>query len=353
MTSTTVPAVRLKGLIRPVRLRSAVRLERPISWLELFFDLIFVAAVSQLAAPLAEDYSFNGLLRFAFFFTLVWLSWFDHNLFSSRFHVDDGLQRALTIAQIFVVAVMAANAKGGLTSREAAGFCAAFGVMRMILLFQYLRARSETSQQRAFDGQLIALGMSGTFWLVAAVLPWELRVVIGCITLILDTLGPWCRREHLRHVPPDPNHLPERYGLFTIILLGEFVASVMRGMEAQEAWPAFAFIVAVGGFCVAFICWWLYFEHSKLAESSFSLRMVRDPAKLLCRLYLHLPLYLSLTVAGVGFEHIIAGRHFGIEEAVLMSTACASIGFLLALVSRMFPALSLTEVEDDSRCGKT
>ena len=106
------------------------------------------------------------------------------------------------------------------------------------------------------------------------------------------------------------------------------VASVMRGMEAQEAWPAFAFIAAVGGFCVTFLCWRLYFEHSKLADSSLSLQEVRSPARLQCWFYLHLPLYLSLTVAGVGFEHIIEGRHFGIHEAILMSAACASVGCL-------------------------
>jgi low temperature requirement protein LtrA len=326
-------------------------LERPASWLELFFDLIFVAAVSQLAAPLAEDYSFFGLLRFAFFFTLVWWAWFDHTLFCSRFHVSDGLQHAMTIAQIFVVAVMAANAKGGLTSREAAGFGAAFGVMRIILLFQYLRARKETDENRVLNGQLIALGVSGTFWLVAAVLPLKLRIVLGGIALTLDTVGSWWRREHLRRVPPDPVHLPERYGLFTIILLGEFVAAVMRGMEAQDAWPPLAFVAAIGGFCVAFICWWVYFEHSKLAEPSFSLQVLRDPAKLQRWLYLHLPLYLSLTVAGVGFEHIIAGRHFGIAEAVLMFTACASVGFLLTFFSRMFPASGLTQVEENRSCA--
>ncbi len=163
------------------------------------------------------------------------------------------------------------------------------------------------------------------------------------------------RRKRIERTrTPDPTHLPERYGLFTIILLGEFVASVMRGMEAQETWPAFAFIAAIGGFCVAFICWWVYFEHSKLAESSFSQQIVGNPAKLQRWLYLHLPLYLSLTVAGVGFEHIIAGRHFGIEEAVLMSTACASIGFLLAFFSRMLPAPSLSEAEGEgnNRCRR-
>lgn len=338
MVSTAAPAARLKGLIHPVRLRSAVRLERPTSWLELFFDLIFVAAVSQLAAPLAEDYSFTGLLRFAFFFSLVWWSWFDHTLFCSRFHVDDGLQRAMTIAQIFVVAVMAANAKGGIASREAAGFGAAFGVMRLILLFQYLRARRHVQDRRAIDGQLIGLAVSGTLWLIAAVLPFNLRVVHWAAALTLDTLGPWWRRDHTRRVPPDPIHLPERYGLFTIILLGEFVASVMRGMEAQERWPLVAFLAAVGGFCVAFACWWVYFEHAEISESSFSVHIVGNPAKLHWWLYLHLPLYLTLSVTGVGFEHIIKGRHFGMKEGYLMFTACVSLGILLASFSRMIPA---------------
>ena len=316
-----------------MRLRSAIQLERPASWLELFFDLIFVAAIAQIASPLAEDYSFAGLFRFAFLFTLVWWAWFDHTLFCSRFHVDDGWQRALTIAQIFVVAVMAANAKAGLNSRDAAGFGAAYGVMRLISMMQYLRVWATTGCRTTVLGHVTTLGISAILWILAALFPLPLRFALWAAGVLLDCAAPWLLRKTLATLPPDSAHLPERYGLFTIILLGEFVASVMRGMEAQEAWPLLAFSSAVGGFCIAFVCWWFYFEHCKAAEPG-AISTDRARGKLHAWLYLHLPMYLSLVVIGVGIEHNVEGHHFGLEEAGLMAGSAALLGLSFAALKR-------------------
>jgi low temperature requirement protein LtrA len=331
---TDLDKTRIVSAILPkVRLRSAIQLERPASWLELFFDLIFVAAIAQIASPLAEDYSLAGLFRFAFFFTLVWWAWFDHTLFCSRFHVDDGCQRALTIAQIFVVAVMAANAKAGLDSRDAAGFGAAYGVMRLISMVQYLRVRGSTGSRSAVLGHAAVLGISAMLWIFAALFPLPLRFALWAAGVLLDCAAPWLLRKQLRTLPPDSAHLPERYGLFTIILLGEFVASVMRGMEAQESWPPLAFVSAVGGFCVAFACWWFYFERCKAAEPG-AINADRSHGKLQVWLYIHLPMYLSLVVIGVGVEHNVGGHHFGLEEAGLMAGSALLLGFSFAALKR-------------------
>ena len=81
-------------------------------WTELFYDLVFAAAISQVSAPLDVDYSLYGVVRYAFLLALVFLAWLGFTNFSSRFAVDDVCQRALIVAQIFLVAVMAANATG-------------------------------------------------------------------------------------------------------------------------------------------------------------------------------------------------------------------------------------------------
>ncbi len=107
-------------------------IERKVSWLELFFDLVFAAAVSQVALPLRDDYSAAGLVRFAILFILIWWAWTGHAVFSTRFHTDDGVQRLLTLLQMFGVAVMAANARDALDSRSSAGFAAAYAALRLI-----------------------------------------------------------------------------------------------------------------------------------------------------------------------------------------------------------------------------
>ena len=100
---------------------------RRATWLELFFDLIFVAAVAQVGSPLHTSYSFVALARYAFLFFLIWWAWLGHTLYSTRFDTDDPVQRALTLVQMFTVAVMAANAGEALDSRSAAGFGAGAG----------------------------------------------------------------------------------------------------------------------------------------------------------------------------------------------------------------------------------
>lgn len=84
---------------------------RRVTWLELFFDLVFVAAVAEVGSPLSVDYSPAGLFRYAFLFVLIWWGWSGHTLYCTRFDHDDLANRLLVLAQCFIAAVMAANAK--------------------------------------------------------------------------------------------------------------------------------------------------------------------------------------------------------------------------------------------------
>ena len=131
----------LRRLIQPPRLRSEAGLEpgRRVTWMELFFDLIFVAAVAQVGTHLRDDYSPAGLLRFSLLFVMIWWTWLGHTNFSTRFDTDDLIQRTLTALQIFLVAVMAINATGSLDGRDSAGFVAAYAAMRLVLAPQYFQ----------------------------------------------------------------------------------------------------------------------------------------------------------------------------------------------------------------------
>jgi Bacterial low temperature requirement A protein (LtrA) len=113
----------------PLRLRSLAGGDagRKVTWLELFFDLIFVAAVSQVAEPLREQYSVVGLVRFTPLFVLIWWAWTGHTVFSTRFDTDDLIQLTLILLGETVVAVMQ-----GMESQEdwtpAAATCAFLGM---------------------------------------------------------------------------------------------------------------------------------------------------------------------------------------------------------------------------------
>src|SRR5690349_15517809 len=117
----------MHALIAPLRVRSTGEAGRKVTWLELFFDLIFVAAVAQVAEPLRDHYSVIGPVRFTPLFALIWWAWPGHAVFSTMFDTDGVIQRGLTLVQMFAVAAMAANGTDALDSRSFAGFAAAYG----------------------------------------------------------------------------------------------------------------------------------------------------------------------------------------------------------------------------------
>jgi low temperature requirement protein LtrA len=321
---------------KPVRLWSAEPgASRRVTWLELFFDVIFVAAVAQVAVALGEDYSLHGLLRFAFMFLLVWWAWLGHTMYNTRFDAEDVVQRLLTLVQIFAAAAMAANAKSSFDSRDSAGFGAAYAAMRFVLVVQYWRARRAPETRAFVLLHAAGFGTAAVLWAVAAVVPTPLRFWIWGAALLIDLATPWLALDHSHRFPPDAEHLPERFGLFTIILLGESVAAVMRGMESQEGWPVSAAIAAFLGMALAFGYWWWYFDAAQGAAERH-LRSAKDLMRFHLWSYVHFPLYLSIAVTGVGVEHVVslpAGAHLHREDAwilvgaaFILMTALTTIG---------------------------
>ncbi len=321
------------SLARPVRLRSAGGAEagRRVTWLELFFDLVFAAAVSQVAAPLTDDYSAAALGRFAFLFLLIWWAWLGHTMFSTRFDTDDAPQRALTLLQIFAVAVMAVNAKNPLGSRDAAGFAAAYAAMRVVLVVQYLRAREVGVSRRLTSRFAAGYGAAAGLWLASAFVEAPFRWVFWTLALVIDLGTAAVAERDSSSVPPDAAHLPERFGLFTIILLGESMFAVMQGMERQESWSLPAAAAALAGMAVAFFFWWWYFDGPG-ATGEHRLRARRHVWRFHVWAYAHFPLYLGIAVTGVGFEHVITAGgimlHHG--ELALLTGALAMTSAVLA-----------------------
>ena len=322
-------------LLRPIRLVSTeAGQSRRASWLELFFDLIFVAAVAQVSVPLSTDYTVHGLGRYALMFFLIWWAWLGHTMYSSRFDSDDILHRVLTFMQMFAAAAMAANAKAAFDSRDSAGFGAAYAVLRTVQSIQYLRARRLRETRRLTTLYAAGTGVAAVAWAVAATMPIPARFYVWTVALLVDLSTPWIAARYTHKFPPHPEHLPERFGLFTIILLGESVAAVMRGMESQETWPVSAAISAISGLGLAFGYWWWYFDGVKGAAER-RIQAGRGLKAFHVWTYIHFPLYLSIAVVGVGVEHVIslpAGSHLHREEFLILVLSGLLVTILLQIV---------------------
>ena len=325
----------MKRLNAPLRLRSlAGESSRKVTWLELFFDLVFVAAVAQVAAPLQADYSLSGLIRFTPLFALTWWAWTGHSVFSTRFDSDDVVQRSLTLVQMFAVAAMAANARDALDTRSSAGFAAAYSIVRFLLVAQYFRARSVPDAGPLTTRYLAGHGSAAVLWLGSALVPAPARFWIWALAFAIDLGTPWLAVAHSVKVPPDSAHLPERFGLFTLILLGESVVGVMRGMESQEDWPPSAAASAFLGMTIAFLTWWWYFDGA-LGASEQPVRSKREALRFHVWSYAHFPLYLGIVVTGAGVERIVtaASKHAltGVEAMILAGAVATMMGAMMTI----------------------
>lgn len=325
----------MKRLVSPLTLRSLARgeRERKVTWLELFFDLVFVAAVAQVAAPLRADYTLIGLIRFTPLFVLIWWAWTGHTVFSTRFDTDDAVQRLLTLGQMFAVAAMAANAKDALDSRSSAGFAAAYSAVRFVLVAQYFRARHVPEARPLTTTYLAGHGAAAVLWLLSAFVPAPGRYWLWALAFAIDLGTPWLAVRHSAAAPIDAAHLPERFGLFTLILLGESVVAVMQGMESQEDWTPAAAVAAFVGMGISFLIWWWYFDGVSAEQQ---VRTRRDAVRFHVWSYAHFPLYLGIVVAGVGVQRsVTAASRFSLSavESTILATAVAAVMLAMTIIA--------------------
>jgi low temperature requirement protein LtrA len=139
----------MRRLLSPLRLRTADGEGelRHATWLELFYDLVFVVAMSALASRLGRDYSPGGVLRFVGLFLPVWWAWVGHTIYAACFDPNGLFHRLATLAMMAAAAVMAVQIPTAL-EEGAAGFAAAYVGARAVLLLLYLRARSQVPEAR-------------------------------------------------------------------------------------------------------------------------------------------------------------------------------------------------------------
>lgn len=321
----------LKTLVRMPQLWPAYSAghNRRVTWMELFFDLIFAAAVAQVGTPLSMSYMAAGLARYTFLFILIWLAWSGHTLYSTRFDTDDLVQRLSVLVQSFIVAVMAANAKEGLDSTASAGFGAAYAGMRLILAGQYLRARRVPETRKMTTRFAIGYATAAVFWILSAISPLPVRYFLWGLALSVDLATPWLAGKHNLQYPPDAAHYPERFGLFTIILLGEFVAAVMRGIESQEYWSVAAASTAFTSMAFGFAVWWWYFDGAR-SSAERHVRTRKEARLFHVWSYAHLPLFLGVGVAGVGFHKAISVQPGAPLERSEGLVLCGAVALLMA-----------------------
>jgi len=265
---------------------------RHATWLELFFDLVFVAAVARLGEGLVEHPDLAGFERFAGLFVAVAWAWMGFTYYANRFDTDDVPYRATVSAAMLAVAAMGV-AIGEVDAHWSARFAIAYVAVRALLLVLYARARRHVPDARgAIDAYLVGFGLGAALWLASIAVPTPARYAFWALGLLAEFATPLIAWRAVSAAPIDREHLSERFGLFTIIVLGEAVVAVVTG-TGVHVWAGASVTVAATGFIAAVAMWWIYFDFETGSRPGRGLRAFVSS-------YGHVPLWMALAAFGAG-----------------------------------------------------
>jgi len=289
----------------PTHLKKAVlrqhdkNMERHATWLEIFFDLVFAVIVTQLSNRLSAHMNLDGIAGCAFLFLPLMWTWASYTVFAARFDNNDPLHWLLTLVIMFAAIIMAVRIPDALENGST-GFTAGFltGQTVLILLYLHVEADRQTvSQISRF--YLAGFGFATLVWLISLFMSPPFRYFSWAAGMSIYLIIPWIGRQKiLSEAPLDPDYIPERFGSFTIIILGQMIASVVFGLENTD-WNFFSALSGLFAFILATAVFAQYYRFNRIADYTCTLGSGQP------YIYTHIPLIFSLIMMGTCVEAFI------------------------------------------------
>jgi len=319
-----------RWFLRPPRPHGEVIEDRTVSFLELFYDLVYVVLIAQIAHTLAEDVSWSGVGEFAVVFGLIWIGWFNGTQFHELHGRQDGRNRSFIFLQMGILTVLAVFA-GHATTTDGAQFALIYAVLLAVLVWQWVSVyRTDAPEYRPgalryLIGLLVSIGAvlaSSSMADTGRVAIWA-AVVVGSIALVVYYM---LRTSDGSLGIRATASMAERYGLFIIIVLGEVVVGVVDGLVGVDDLDFRTAATGVLGLSIAFGFWWTYFDY-------VGRRLPRqDGGSLVLWLYGQLPIALAVAAAGAGMVSLV-------EHAADARTPAPSAWLLAGSVSAVLVAM--------------
>ncbi|WP_235978641.1 low temperature requirement protein A [Streptomyces lycii] len=266
MSGQGADAVRTGPLRRLMRGRDPEEEHRAATPLELLFDLTFVVAVAQASVQLhhalAEGHPGAGVATYAAVFFAIWWAWMNFTWFASAYDTDDVPYRLLTLLQMAGVLVLAAGVPAVFRDGDFTVVVIGYVIMRLALVTQWLRSAAEHPQGRgaalryAAGITVVQAGWIARLWAPDA-WAWGTFVVLAAAELAVPAWAECGRRTNWH-----PGHIAERYGLFTIIVLGEVILGSLAAVQTavtDHGLSTPVLLLAVGGLLLVFALWWICF----------------------------------------------------------------------------------------------
>ena len=319
---------------RSPRVTAVLRSEESVKPLELFFDLVFVLALTQCTALMADDPTWEGLARGLLILGVLWWAWVGYSWLTSVVDPEEGIVRFAifaAMAGLLVVALCVPEA----FDDSALLFACAYGLVRgsHIALF-VVASRGDPGFRRSVTGLGIGTAVGTGLLVAASFADGALQGGLWALALLLDMGEPYLFGADDWKLAP--GHFAERHGLIVIIALGESIVAIGIGAEGLEV-DAGVVAAAVLGIAVAAALWWLYFDIVALvAERRLAHAAVGREQNEIARdsfSYLHFPMVAGIVLVALGLKKTL--EHVG--DPLEVVTAVAMLGgtglYLLAHVA--------------------
>jgi low temperature requirement protein LtrA len=317
------------------RVSAVKREDERVTPLELFFDLVFVLALTQCTTLIAHTPTWGGMLKGLLVLGVLWWSWGGYAWLTSVVDPEEGAVRLVmfaAMAALLVTALCVPRAFGS----EALLFACAYAVVRTahIVLFM-LASRDDPALRHSVLSLAVSTAVGAGLLFAAAAVSGDLRVALWGLALLLDTGGPLLFGQDGWKLAP--GHFAERHGLIVIIALGESIVAI--GVGANVSIDTGIVVAAVLGIVVAATLWWVYFDVTaivagrRLAKATVGREqnsIARDSYS-----YLHFPM-----IAGIA-----------LIPAALSLPALATLGVLAALLTALiaYEAIRYADARDRVR----
>ncbi len=275
--------------------------ERRTSWQELFFDLVFVVIVSELAHYLAGHMTLAGIGSYVVLFVPVWWVWIGGTFYNDRFETYDLSSRFFVFLQMIPVAAMAVFVHDGLATNSQ-GFALAYAVGRTLLIAMWLRGGYYDARYRPVTNRYaIGFSCSVVLFVASVFVPPPWRYALWGLGAAIDLLTPVTTLQLQARMPGlNSSKLPERFATFVLIVLGEAIVGVVQGIAALPPLTPSLAVTGVLGMVLVFGLCWVYFD--------FVAR--RAPRRTvwaqLAWNYLHLPLVMATAALGAVVVNVVS-----------------------------------------------
>src|SRR5678809_157480 len=307
--------------------------ERKISWLELFYDLVYVAAIAQITHHLSNHLSWNELLFSFLLFSLIFWSWINGSQYYDLHGSDSIRTRLLTFWQMLGVAAVAITIPGAYEGHHQ-NFAIAFAIIEILITYLWWSVGIYDRSHRVFNIYYTVNYLTAFVLLIASIFfTNEIATILWVIVLLLNlTPGLIGARtvvtvlKQRGQVFSASAALVERFGLFTIIVLAESILGTVNGLaEVKDKAPS-AWIAFILGILIAFLLWSIYFDMTSEQETK------QGYSYLQWLIFLHFPLLAAFGSVGACIKVLLTDMRADLHKNVQWIFCVSLATILLAII---------------------